>query len=236
MSVIGILGTPYNIVEKSPFWWNKVTYTRQGFIDVLQELGHTVLIIPADKPENAKNLIHLVDKIVLTGGADISPQFYNEEPSPRLETTNPDRDAFEIAAIEAALAEKKAIFGVCRGIQILNVYFGGTLYQDLSDYPGTVVKHRQAPTPQEFPIHSVTVKQDSLLDFLPENYFVNSFHHQALKELAPCLTAIAHASDGIIEAVENKEKRVLAVQWHPECTWQTEKFDKQLFQFFAEKL
>ncbi len=233
MAVIGILGTPYNIVERSPFWWNKVSYTRQSFIDVFQKLGHTVVILPVDDPENAKNYLALVDKIVLTGGADVSPYLYGEEPDCKLETTDPTRDAFELAAIKAALESNKPILGVCRGLQLLNVYFGGSLYQDLSQTTSQI-KHRQSPTPQDIPTHHITVKKGSSLDFLPEKYLVNSFHHQVIKVLGQNLTAIAHGSDGFIEAIENKEKHILAVQWHPECTWHKIVFDQQIFEKFAE--
>lgn len=233
MAIIGILGTPYNTVEKTPFWWNKVSYTRQSIIDAFQNLGHTVVILPVDKPENAQKYLALVDKIVLTGGADVSPRFYGEEPHSLLETTDPKRDAFEFAAIEAALAAEKPIFGICRGLQVLNVYFGGSLYQDLSQTSSTI-KHRQSPTPQEIPTHQVTVAKDSSLNFLPEHYLVNSFHHQVVKDLGEGLTAIAHGTDGLVEAIENKEKGILAVQWHPECTWQTETFDQKIFQLFAD--
>ncbi|WP_259685914.1 gamma-glutamyl-gamma-aminobutyrate hydrolase family protein [Lactococcus cremoris] len=94
MAIIGILGTPHNTVERSPFWWNKVSYTRQSFIDVFQELGHTVIVLPVDKTENIKNYLPLVDKIVLTGGADVSPYLYGEEPHAQLGTTDPIRDRF----------------------------------------------------------------------------------------------------------------------------------------------
>ena len=236
MSLIGILGTPYNVVERQPFWWNKVSYTRQSFIDVLQELGHQVIILPVDKPEIASQYVSIVDKILLTGGTDIAPQFYNQEPHLKIEATNLERDAFEMAAVEAALEQGKAIFGVCRGLQLLNVFFGGSLWQDLSEVDFPLVKHLQAPTPEAFPTHSLVIQADSYLDFLPSQHFVNSFHHQAVRKLAPELRAIAHAADGLVEAVENHKKRVLAVQWHPEATWQTEKYDKELFRFFAEEL
>ncbi len=111
MAIIGILGTPYNTVEQSPFWWNKVSYTRQSFIDVFQELGHTVIILPVDKTENIKNYLTLVDKIVLTGGADVSPYLYGEEPNAKLGTTDPIRDRFELATIKAALEANKPILG-----------------------------------------------------------------------------------------------------------------------------
>ena len=205
MAIIGILGTPYNTVEQSPFWWNKVSYTRQSFIDVFQDLGHTVIILPVDKTENIKNYLTLVDKIVLTGGADVSPYLYGEEPNAKLGTTDPIRDRFELATIKAALEANKPILGVCRGLQLLNVYFGGSLYQDLSQ-TSSQIKHLQSPTPQEIPTHHISVEQESALGFLPENYMVNSFHHQVIKDLGQGLTAIAHGNDGLVEAIKNKEK------------------------------
>ena len=139
---------------------------------------------------------------------------------------------FELAAIKAALEANKPILGVCRGLQLLNVYFGGTLYQDLS-LTSSQIKHLQSPTPQEVPTHHISVEKESSLGFLPENYMVNSFHHQVIKDLGQGLQAIAHGNDGLVEAIENKEKHVLAVQWHPECTWETEHFDKKIFEIFA---
>jgi putative glutamine amidotransferase len=235
MTTIGILASQLRSTQQDPFWWNRVTYTRQRFIDVLQGLGHTAILFPVDKSEKATEMVGLVDKILLTGGTDVDPRFYNEDPDPKLEGANPRRDAFEIAAIKAAISQKKAVLGICRGLQVLNVALGGTLYQDLS-YSPSKLKHRQAPTPQEFDSHSVQVARDGLLSFLPQQHFVNSFHHQAIKELSPELTAIATAPDGIIEAVENKEKRLLAVQWHPESDHETNPENREIFRFFAEEL
>jgi len=235
MSVFAILGTPYTTVEQSPFWWNKVSYTRQGFIDVLHELGHEAIIVPVDQPEKAATYVQLVDGIVLTGGSDVDPIFYGEEPHPLLESIQPARDRFEFAAIEAALEAEMPILGICRGLQALNVYFGGTLYQDLSLSPSQL-KHRQAPIAQEIPTHSVDIKPDSLLGFLPQDYRVNSFHHQAVHEVGEGLSVIAKSKDGLVEAIENREKHILAVQWHPEVTWQLSEGDKAIFKTFTENL
>ncbi|MDR2833740.1 MAG: gamma-glutamyl-gamma-aminobutyrate hydrolase family protein [Streptococcaceae bacterium] len=235
MAIIGILGTPFNIIEEKPFWWNKVVYTRQGFIDVFQKLGHTAIIIPVDKPENVKQYIDIVDRVLLTGGSDVSPISYGEDPHPSLGVTNIERDLFEFAAIEEAMKQDKPVLGICRGMQIMNVYLGGTLYQDLNE-ANFAIKHLQAPTPQEYPSHSISVDVNSSLSFLPNHYMVNSFHHQGVKKLAPSLKAIAHAADGIVEAVEGKEKRLLGVQWHPEATWFNKKEDKEVFRYFAEDM
>ncbi|MDR0199512.1 MAG: gamma-glutamyl-gamma-aminobutyrate hydrolase family protein [Streptococcaceae bacterium] len=236
MTLIGIAGSALTRVYADPFYFNRVSYTRQGFVNALHELGHEVIILPIDKPENAEKYISLVDKILLTGGQDVDPRFYHEEPHYQLDNVYPARDAFEIALIHEAIKKNKAVFGVCRGLQIMNVALGGSLYQSIKQTDSTV-KHMQTPTPQYVASHSVKISPDSLLSFLPETYYVNSFHHQAVKELSPELTAIAKAADGLVEAVQNKEKRLLAVQWHPELTYhEPESQDFELFKYFAESL
>jgi Predicted glutamine amidotransferases len=235
MAIIGIIGTHYLTYAEVPFHENQVIYTRKGFVDVIQDLGHIPLIIPIDKPEKARDYIKLVDKVLLTGGEDVSPQLYGEEPHNYLGKTSLERDFFELAVIEAAIEENKPILGVCRGLQILNVKFGGSLYQDLRLSDSTL-KHMQVPTKQEFPIHSISVDQTSPLNFLGEKYFVNSFHHQAIKKLANNFKPIAKASDDIIEAVIDQEKRILGIQWHPEVTWKNNSQDKKIFEYFLEKL
>ena len=235
MAVIGILGTPYTKIEQSPFWWNQVTYTRQGFVDAVQALGHDTIIIPVDRPDKAESYVKLVDGILLTGGSDVDPQFYGEEPHPLLEGIQPKRDLFEFAALDAAIKHKKAILGVCRGLQVINVHFGGSLYQDLSLSPASL-KHRQSTTDQDVATHSISVKSDSLLSFLPEAFRVNSYHHQIVNRLAPNLREIATSADGVVEAVENREQRILAVQWHPETIWQKSQLDHEIFRTFIEEL
>ncbi|MDH6364753.1 gamma-glutamyl-gamma-aminobutyrate hydrolase PuuD [Enterococcus sp. PF1-24] len=125
--------------------------------------------------------------IGIAGGQDVDPHLYNEVPHPKLLATNPARDTFEMTLVLEAIHQKKPIFAVCRGIHLLNVALGGTLYQDLSLYDNWQVKHNQVPTPPSFATHNITVDVNSRLSFLPENYRVNSFHHQAIKKLAPSL-------------------------------------------------
>ncbi|OFI49023.1 gamma-glutamyl-gamma-aminobutyrate hydrolase [Floricoccus tropicus] len=235
MAIIGIAGTTYYGEDEVPFHGNKVIYTRKGFVDAIQAMGHIPLIIPNDKPERAANYINIVDKLILMGGEDVSPQYYNEEPDKLLGNTNPERDVFEFALIESALDQGKSIFGVCRGLQVLNVKFGGTLFQDVS-YTGTKIKHMQVPTKQRFPTHSIEVKSDSVLNFLGQTHMVNSFHHQSIKQLADNFTAIAHAKDGIIEAISDTQRKIIAVQWHPEATWHRFDKDKALFSYFLNDL
>ncbi|WEV60609.1 gamma-glutamyl-gamma-aminobutyrate hydrolase family protein [Streptococcaceae bacterium ESL0729] len=235
MAIIGIAGTTFNETEELPFHGNKVIYTRKGFTDVIQDLGHTPIIIPQDQPEKAATYMKLVDRLLLTGGEDVSPRFYGEEASTKLGKTDSSRDLFEFALIDEAVKANKPILGICRGLQVLNVKFGGSLYQDIS-LSGSQIKHLQIPTKQIFSTHPVKLKDGGILDFLGKEHWVNSFHHQAVKELAPGFDDIAYASDGLIEAIHNKENRALGIQWHPEATWDLSAGDKQIFSYFLNQL
>lgn len=236
--IIGISG---NIVLKSVdvFHGNQVTYTAEGFVTAIKKVNGTPLVIPINDPASAKEYISIVDKLLLTGGQDISPEFYGEEPHPKLEETNKDRDLFEIALIKEALRQEKPILAICRGMQLLNVTLGGTLYQDLSLYSEWKVKHAQQPTQPQFPTHSIKVKKQSILNhILDKSFSVNSYHHQGIKDLADSLIATAWASDGIIEGVEaiQDSQRILGVQWHPELRFEHSSKELMLFDYFVNKL
>lgn len=221
------------------FQGNQVTYTPQGFVNAVQQAGGLPLLFPISSTESARDYIQLVDKLLLAGGQDVSPSLYNEAPHPKLTETNLDRDLFEQALIHEALKQNKPILAVCRGMQLLNVTLGGNLYQDLTLYPNWSVKHEQQPTPPQFATHEITVEPDSRLhEILPTSYFVNSYHHQAIRDLAPTLKATAYSPDGLVEAVESKgsDQRILGVQWHPELIHQKNPLDQKLFDYFVQSL
>jgi putative glutamine amidotransferase len=166
---------------------------------------------------------------VLTGGEDVEPARYGAAPHPKLENTDPDRDAAELALIAAALRRRLPILAICRGIQILNVALGGTLYQDLaSERPGPIAHAGDATR------HGVRIEAGSLLERTlgARTATVNSRHHQAIRDVAPRLRAAAWAEDGVIEAAEPADPRApwtLAVQWHPE-----DLDERALFDGFAQ--
>ncbi len=168
-------------------------------------------------PERAVAALDAVRGLVLTGGEDVDPARYGATPHPKLEPTDPARDAAELALIAAARQRRLPILAICRGIQILNVALGGTLYQDLdSERPGPIV-HSGGDERR----HAIRVEPDSLLarTLGTEQATVNSRHHQAIRDLAPGLRAVGWADDGLIEAVEPADRGapwMLAVQWHPE--------------------
>lgn len=152
--------------------------------------------------------VHHLDGLVLTGGADIDPTRYGHDNT--ASATEPDRDAIEFALYEAALADGIPVLGICRGFQLINVYAGGTLHQDV---PG----HARYDLPPSTAVHELEIERGSLVDELYEGrHQANSLHHQTAAEIGDGLRVTARAEDGTPEAIEVPGRRVLAVQWHPE--------------------
>jgi putative glutamine amidotransferase len=184
-----------------------------------------------------------IDGLLLTGGEDVAPALYGEEPHPGLGDVNPERDAFELAIIGEARARHLPILAICRGVQVLNVAFGGSLVQDIpSEVPGALAHQLAAPPHQPFDLaHEIWLEEDSLLGRLmrerlsdADSCEVNSRHHQAVKRIANGLRMCATAPDGVIEAIEDPASRFcLGVQWHPENFWRTGEF-RPLFEGFLE--
>jgi putative glutamine amidotransferase len=181
--------------------------------------------------------------LLLPGGGDVEPARYGEEPHPSLVDVEPLRDEFEIALVREARSRNLPIFAICRGLQVLNVAFGGTLVQDIpSQVPGAL-EHRLAVPPHEaFALaHEVWIDKDTKLARLMSERLggadtcdVNSRHHQAVKQVAPNFQVSATAPDGVIEAIEDPSAPFcLAVQWHPENFWRTGEF-RPLFETFVE--
>lgn len=196
----------------------QVSYTPYDFVTGIAQAGGIPIVIPITDTQHVKTYVDTIDGLVLGGGQDISPLLYDEEPLPELNETMPLRDCFEIALIHEVLKQKKPIFGVCRGLQILNVAKGGTLYQDLTSQLHVSIKHIQDTLPH-FIEHSITTTEHSIIRrLIGEKSFVNTLHHQAIKDLAPAFKATAFSPDGLIEAIESTDdtQYILAVQWHPE--------------------
>ena len=200
-----------------------------AYVRALESAGLVPLAVPTMlTPEHASAALNAVRGLVLTGGEDVAPDRYGATPHPRLGDVDPSRDAAEVALIDAARQHRLPILAICRGIQILNVALGGTLYQDLeSERPGPV------PHSDETSRHAVRVEAGSLLERTlgARSASVNSRHHQAIRDLAPGLKAVAWAEDGVIEGAEPKnanEPWIVAVQWHPE-----DLTERALFQGFA---
>lgn len=153
--------------------------------------------------------------LLLTGGTDVDPALYSQERETETDAPDSERDRCELRLLEQATALDIPVFAICRGLQILNVFFGGTLQQHLPDASG----HRCRPADKAQPVHSVSIEADSLLAAACQTLTldVNSRHHQAVDRVGSGLRVTAKAPDGVIEAIEHADKLfVLAVQWHPE--------------------
>jgi putative glutamine amidotransferase len=177
-----------------------------------------VLLSPAHEEAALDRVLGLLDGLVLSGGEDIDPSRYGQPPHPALGETTPERDAMEIHVLEDGVRRGLPVLAICRGIQLLNVARGGTLFQDLDAQRPGPIEHRQKATVDRM-WHDVTIERGSLLAAAigAASVEVNSFHHQGIDRLGRGLRAVAWAGDGLIEGVEDTEGRwILGVQWHPE--------------------
>lgn len=192
----------------------------QAYYMSVVEAGGTPVVIPSYDDEKALvSLLDTLDGIVLSGGADIDPDYLGEEPLDCV-SINPRRDAQELMLVRLAVDRQIPVLGICRGIQVLAAALGGKLYQDIrSQHDGECIEHSQTIA-RGLPSHDVRLVKDSLLYSLfgKEVLAVNSFHHQAVKEAPEGFRVTAMAPDGIIEGIESTAFRpILGVQWHPEC-------------------
>ena len=207
-----------------------------GYLESIDRAGGLGLMLPlTDRDEDIERFIELCDGFLFVGGPDIEPWRYGQELLPESGPQNKERDAMEWKLMQAALAADKPILGVCRGIQVLNVVLGGTLYQDIPSQYKTELSHEMPQPPYNRNAHAVKVVEGTPLAEFPLPEGINSRHHQAILELAPGLEIMAYAADGIIEAVRLPEKRfVWAVQWHPEAYWEEEGLNLELFKKLVE--
>ncbi|WP_461223761.1 gamma-glutamyl-gamma-aminobutyrate hydrolase family protein [Lacticaseibacillus suihuaensis] len=211
-------------------------YAPAPLVAAVVAAGGLPIVLPRPASEAAaaalaKAYLPHIDGLILPGGPDVDPTYYGEEPLAAIGTTDRLRDAFEIPLIRATLAAGKPLLGICRGLQVACVALGGTLYQDLATQdPDYRLRHAQA-APGTDPTHHVTIAPASrLATLIGTTGFVNSRHHQAVRMLPAGLRAVAHAQDGVIEAVESvADDRFLAVQWHPENMWQAHPEQLKLF-------
>jgi putative glutamine amidotransferase len=175
--------------------------------------GRPVLIPPSEQA--IEETLHAVDGLVFSGGSDLDPETYGQEPHPETTEVVPERDRAELALLEAALARDLPVLAVCRGSQVLNVARGGDLIQHLPEVVGDE-KHKH--TPGAFADHDVSLKAGTrLAGLLGERAPVKSHHHQGIGRVGSGLREAARAEDGTLEAVEDPERRfALGVLWHPE--------------------
>ena len=239
MSKRAIIGISSSIIvdNSGSFAGYKRAYVNKDYVDAVIRAGGVPLIIPfsTDK-EVIISQAQLIDGLILSGGHDISPYNYGQEPSQKIGETFPERDTYEIILLEESKKRNIPILGICRGFQLINVAAGGTLYQDLSLIPGNILKHNQVSNPT-LKTHKVEIKENSFISSIfGKETMVNSFHHQALDKVADEFKVVARASDGVVEAIEHKTyKFLVAVQWHPEMLAVNCEKARELFSKFVEE-
>lgn len=194
-------------------------FLNSEYVRAVIRAGGLPMIIPVGIEKDVDQLIGILDGLLLSGGTDINPMLFNEEPHAYLGEVSPSRDSIELELVRQMLKTGKPILGICRGLQILNVAVGGSVYQDLhKQNEGPILQHLQK-APNTHPSHYVEVEKGSLLESLAggERIQVNSYHHQSLKVVPPVFKVTGMANDGIIEAIESTNQQfILGVQWHPE--------------------
>lgn len=216
--MIGVTCGDRLLFQTENFEGERASYTLAGITNAIHESGGLPVILPIHDEALSREYIDKIDGLCLTGGADISPQFYDQQPMPKLQRVDPRRDLREIELVKAAIARKMPMLGICRGFQLINVCMGGDLYQDLDYHPGITVQHNQLAN-SYIPVHRIKVKPKSHFSTLvPDQIMINSYHHQTINDLAEDLEAVAWSDDGVIEAFEavNEDYDIVGVQYHPE--------------------
>jgi putative glutamine amidotransferase len=212
-------------------------YTFNAYSEAVLSSGGAPLLIPvAQSGDSLDAILHSLGGLILSGGPDINPRAYGEAPLAGLGDIDEDLDRTELEIARRATACDLPVLGICRGIQILNVSRGGTLYQDIAGQVEHSINHVQKAR-KGVNTHSVRIEGGTLLHriFNRKKIWVNGRHHQAVKDVASNLAIGARAEDGVIEAVEDPARPfTVAVQWHPEGTWKTDPHSKRLFHAFVK--
>ena len=225
--IIGV--TPLWDAERNSVWM------LPDYLDGIKAVGGIPVVLPLEMTEEeTARIVETCDGFLFTGGQDVSPALYGMEDVTKTIIPSPKRDKMETILLSKALQSEKAILGICRGLQFINVFLGGTLWQDLpSQHPSEIV-HKQGK-PYGSPFHKV-VLSGSLGSLLGKDVIeVNTLHHQAVKDLGEDLVPMAVAPDGIIEAMRMEGRHfVWAVQWHPEYMFTTDPNSLAIFSCFVE--
>ena len=212
--VIGLV--PLWDEEKESYWM------LPGYMKAVEKCGGIPIMLPLTDDEDAiEQLLNVLDGILLTGGQDVGPELYGEKPMDGIIFACPERDSMEWKLLTGAIKRNIPVFGICRGLQFINVFFGGTLYQDIPTQLPSDVEHHQTGKYDEASHEDRLTEGSPLKELLGADTLpVNSYHHQGIKDLADELEAMAVSDDGLVEAVAHRTYPFLwAVQWHPEFSY-----------------
>ncbi|MDO6354200.1 gamma-glutamyl-gamma-aminobutyrate hydrolase family protein [Caloramator sp. CAR-1] len=231
--LIGITAD-YMISQEGLYTGQERFYIAKDYIDAVLESGGIPVIVPIiNKESDLLQIIDQLDGIILSGGHDVNPIYYGEEPSKHVGFTYTPRDLYELFIVKAAIEKDMPILGISRGQQIMVVAFGGKLYQDISQNIGAYINHMQRANINDIG-HYINIIPGTRLYkiFDTDRVLVNSFHHQAAKEVPSNFIVSATSSDGVVEAIEHKTKPIMAVQWHPEMMTKKHPIMLRLFEEF----
>lgn len=226
--IIGITGNETNQLDP-----NKAitrTFASKAFSEAVKEAGGIPIILPIGDVAIAKDYVDMIDKLIITGGQNVLPDYYGEEQTIDSDDYHRERDEFELALVAEAIKQNKPIFSVCRGTQLVNVAMGGTLEQSIKN-------HWQSELGSQTTHEISVLKNSELANIFGSKNSINSFHRQAIKDLAPSLEVIAvDPKDNTIEAVRSNKIAYLGVQWHPELLIQEKNENFKLFQYVVNEL
>lgn len=206
----------------------------RAYVEAVEAAGGLCVVLPNTAPKHAPALLDRLDGLVLTGGDDPHPRAFGEEPHPRIDVVDERRDAFEYALVAEADERGLPVFGICRGIQVMNIARGGDIHQDLVSQAEAPICHAQM-TVEDATWHDVEISPETRLHAAVgrESIAVNSFHHQACRNLGKGLVPVAWTADRLVEALEDPSRSwFLGVQWHPEL--QPGPAGRGLFRGFVE--
>ena len=227
--IIGLI--PLYDDEKDSYWM------LPGYMKVLEQCGALPIMLPLTNNEQMlQQAFSMCDGLLLTGGHDVGPEVYGAKASKECGIPCKARDDMESILLKLAYDTDKPVLGICRGLQFMNAYFGGDLYQDLPSEYECSVEHHMEP-PYDRGIHKIEVFEETVLSNIigAGIHEVNSYHHQAIKNLADKLEAMAVSEDGLIEAITVRNKKfMVGVQWHPEFSYEVREESVKLVQAFVD--
>jgi putative glutamine amidotransferase len=238
--IIGVTTQTLHAIDGIPAALPESWVMNQRYILAATIVGGIPWMVPLldDDPDTLRAIYERLDGILLPGGVDLDPATFGEERHPRLGAIDPARDRVELTLTRWAVEDRKPVLGLCRGIQVINVAMGGTLYQDIAAQVPEAIKHDYFPTAgfdRTHLAHEVSLSKGTRLRSVMErpSLQVNSMHHQGIKSLAAELVPAATAPDGLIEAVEADSAHfMVGVQWHPEVFETTDPHTRHLFREF----